>query len=352
LPQSVVAAGTARAATNRHALLVVLLAVAAALSTSVTVGIGAVSIPASTAIAIIRDAVTSSGEAPSWTVGQQHIVLDLRIPRALLGAMVGGGLGIVGAVLQSITRNPLADPYLFGVSSGAAVGAVTVILYTGSFFGALTLPVMAFLGALLSMALVFALAREVGGFDTERLVLTGVAVHFVLMAATNVLIFNASDRGADAALFWMLGSFGNARWSLLLPALAALVGGSAWILYRARVLDALSLGDEGAHTLGVRVKRLRLEMFLVTALMTGVFVSSSGAVGFIGLVIPHCARWVVGAQMRKSIPIAALMGALFAVWVDAGARYLLSPRELPLGVMTAAIGGLFFLFILKGRSRT
>jgi iron complex transport system permease protein len=229
------------------------------------------------------------------------------------------------------------------------VGAVAVILYTGSFIGALTLPAMAFLGALLSMALVFTLAREVGGLATDRLVLTGVAVHFVLMAMTNVLIFNASDRGADAALFWMLGSFGNARWNLLPPALVALVFGIAWISYRARALDALTLGDEGAHTLGIPVKRLRGEMFLVTALMTGVFVSASGAVGFIGLVIPHCARWLMGARMQRVIPMAALLGGLFAVWVDAGARYLLSPRELPLGVMTAAIGGAFFLLVIRNR---
>jgi iron complex transport system permease protein len=337
---------------GRHVSLLVLLSVFVVLSTVVTVGIGAVSISPSTVVAIIRNAISPSGELPAWTMGQQQIVLDLRIPRALLGAMVGAGLGTVGAVLQSITRNPLADPYLFGVSSGAAVGAVTVILYTGSVFGAATLPAAAFIGALVSMALVFALAREIGGFSTDRLVLTGVAVHFVLMAITNVLIFNASDRGADAALFWMLGSFGNARWNLLLPVLIALSAGGTWTMHRAPALDALSLGDEGAHTLGVSVKRLRLEMFLATALMTGVFVSAAGAIGFIGLVIPHCARWLVGARMRRSLPVAALLGAVFAVWVDAGARYLLSPRELPLGVMTAAIGGLFFIVVLRGRRKT
>jgi len=344
-------AGFSRTSDGRHISLLVILSITAVLSTIVTVGIGAVAISPSTVAAIIRNAISPSGEPPAWTIGQQQIVLDLRIPRALLGAMVGAGLGTVGAVLQSITRNPLADPYLFGVSSGAAVGAVTVILYTGSVFGAATLPAAAFIGALISMALVFALAREIGGFSTERLVLTGVAVHFVLMAITNVLIFNASDRGADAALFWMLGSFGNARWNLLLPALIALLAGGAWTMHRALALDALSLGDEGAHTLGVPVKRLRLEMFLATALMTGVFVSSAGAIGFIGLVIPHCARWLVGARMRRSLPVAALLGAMFAVWVDAGARYLLSPRELPLGVMTAAIGGLFFILILRGRRK-
>ncbi|CAH1651972.1 FecCD family ABC transporter permease [Chelatococcus asaccharovorans] len=339
--------GSATARPDPLISLAVMLGIAVVVSTVLTVGIGSVHVPPGTALAIVREALSPTGEVASWSRGQQHIILDLRIPRALLGAMVGAGLGIVGAVLQSITRNPLADPYLFGVSSGAAVGAVTVILYTGAFLGALTLPLAAFAGALVSMAAVFVLARENGGFGTERLVLTGVAVHFVLMAATNVLIFNASDRGAEGAIFWMMGSFGNARWNILAGPLIALILGTAWVMHRARDLDALSLGDEGAHTLGVSVKKLRLEMFAATALMTGVFVAASGAVGFIGLIIPHCARWLVGARMRRTVPIAGLMGAIFAVWVDAASRWLMAPRELPLGVMTAAIGGLFFVVVLK-----
>jgi iron complex transport system permease protein len=149
----------------------------------------------------------------------------------------------------------------------------------------------------------------------------------------------------------MLGSFGNARWNVLAAPIVALIIGGAWVLARARGLDALSIGDEGAHTLGINVRRLRLEMFVATALMTGVFVSVSGAVGFVGLIIPHCARWVVGARIGRCVPIAAAMGAIFAVWVDAGARYALAPKELPLGVMTAAVGGLFLIIVLKRRKR-
>lgn len=328
--------------------LLAALGLATIVSTLLTVGIGAVPIPAATVVAIVADWL-SPGAARTWSMGQQHIILDLRIPRAILAALVGAGLGIVGSVLQAITRNPLADPYLFGVSSGAAVGAVSVILYTGPVLGALTLPLAAFAGALLAMAVVFLLAREDGGFGTERLVLTGVAVHFVFSAATNTLIYNANDRGADAAMFWMLGSFGNARWTVLAAPALALAAGGAWILHRARPLDALSLGDEGAHTLGVQVTSLRLEMFLVTALMTGIFVSTSGAVGFVGLVVPHCARWAVGAQTRWSVPTAAGIGALFTVWVDALSRYALAPKELPFSVMTAAVGGAFFILVLRRR---
>jgi iron complex transport system permease protein len=336
---------------GRFVALVALLLVVALASVVVTIGVGAVDIAPQTVIAIIREALAPVGGEPTWTSGQQHIVMDLRIPRTILGATAGAGLAVIGLVLQAITRNPLADPYLFGVSSGAAVGAVIVILYTGSVFGLLTLPLAAFAGALAAIILVFLLALAPGGASIERLVLTGVAVHFLLMAIVNFLIFNASDRGAEAALFWMLGSFGNARWNLLLPPIIALVIGCGWVLYRARSLDALSIGDEAAHTLGISVQALRLEMFVVTALMTGVFVSASGAVGFIGLVVPHCARWIVGARIRRCVPVAIGIGAIFAVWVDAGARYLLAPKELPLGVMTAAVGGLFLIIALKRKVR-
>ena len=169
------------------------------------------------------------------------------------------------------------------------------------------------------MMLVFVLAREVGGFSTERLVLTGLAVYFVLMAATNGLIFASGNRGAESAIFWMLGGLGNTRWHLLPAPLIAVVIGTGWLLWRARALDALSLGDEAAHTLGIPVQRLRFEMFLATSLIAGVLVSASGAVGFIGLIIPHCARWIAGAEMRRTIPVAALIGAIFTVWVDAAA---------------------------------
>ena len=330
-------------------LLLVGLGLAVIASTMLTVGVGAVSIPAGSVLGIVWEAVAPTGAVHAWSAGQQHIVLDLRIPRAILAALVGAGLGMVGTVLQGITRNPLADPYLFGISAGAAVGAVSVILYTGSVWGALTLPAAAFAGALVAMTLVFLLAQQGGGISTERLVLTGVAVHFVFSAITNFLIYNANDRGADAALFWMLGSFGNARWAVLGAPALALLGGGGWVLHRARALDALSLGDENAHTLGVGVQALRMEMFIASALMTGVFVSTSGAIGFVGLIIPHCARWTVGAQMRWSLPTAAGFGAVFTVWVDAASRYAMAPKELPFSVMTAAVGGAFFIIILRRR---
>lgn len=313
-------------------------------------GVGTVSIPADRVAGILSSLITGAAQG-DWTSGQYHIVVDLRLSRILIGAFAGGGLAMVGAVLQSMTRNPLADPYLFGIASGAAVGAVAVLLYTGPFLGSLTLPLLAFAGALGTMALVFGVAHGSDGLSAQRMLLTGVGVHFVLMAIVNFMILAASDRGADTALFWMLGGFGNARWPLVLPVIGVTLLGSAWIMARGAALDALSLGDEGAHTLGVDVSRLRLEMFVVTALITGTIVAACGAVGFIGLVVPHVARWMVGGRTRRLVPCCALIGALFAIWVDAGARAALAPKELPLGVVTAAIGGLFFLFFLRRQRR-
>jgi len=329
------------------------LALAAALAGSMIVatGMGAVVVPPATILRMLIHEVAPGMGVPGWSVGEARIILSLRLPRVLLGAIVGAGLGVAGSALQAITRNPLADPYLFGVSSGASVGAVFVILYAGPVLGVCTLPVLAFFGALGAAALVFGLARDARGMTVERLVLTGVAVHFMLMAVTNGLILSASDRGADSALFWMLGSFAQARWNLLPAPLIALIIGTIWVLCRAEALDALSLGDEGAHTLGISVGALRLQMLVATSVLTGALVAVSGAVGFVGLIMPHAARRMVGARMRAVVPAAALLGAIFAVWVDAGGRALFAPRELPLGVAMAAIGGVFFIVVVRRRER-
>ncbi|MGE4323868.1 MAG: FecCD family ABC transporter permease, partial [Sphingobium sp.] len=317
------------------------------LSLLLSVGFGAADLTVGRTVHILLDALT--GGADGADMQDRIILLELRLPRILLGALVGAGLAMVGTVLQGITRNPLADPYLFGISSGASVGAVAVMLYGGALFGAIGLPIAAFFGAMLSLSLVFVLARESGGFTTQRLILTGVGVQFVLMAVTNMLILGGPDRGAESVLFWMLGGFSAARWSLVLSTGAAVLIGFVWLLLRAPSLDAMALGDEGAHTLGVPVRQVTAEMFVVTALVTGTLVAASGSVGFVGLVVPHCARWLAGARIRAMLIPALLLGAILTVWTDVAARAILAPRELPIGVMTAAIGGIFFIVILKRR---
>ncbi|GGJ87507.1 FecCD family ABC transporter permease [Pseudomonas matsuisoli] len=282
-----------------------------------------------------------------WSRSQEHIVWLIRAPRVVLGALVGAGLAMVGVALQAVTRNPLADPHLLGVSSGAAFGAVLVVLYLGEFAGVFSLPLAAFLGALGSMLLVLAVARRRGQLESDRLLLAGVAVSFVLMAMVNLLLFTGDHHAAASVVFWMLGGLGGARWDVLwLPGICVVAGLFA-LLAMARGLNALMSGEQTAVSLGFNGKGLRLQAFICTSLLTGVLVSLSGAIGFVGLMVPHVARALVGAEHRRLIPVAALLGALFLVWVDVAARTLIAPEDLPIGIATAALGGLFFLVMLR-----
>ena len=263
-----------------------------------------------------------AAEPGAWSAGQEHIVWLIRAPRVLLGVCVGAGLALVGAALQAVTRNPLADPHLLGATSGATLGAVLVVLYIGEVIGLLTLPLAAFLGALGSM----------------------------LLALANLLLFLGDHRAASSVLFWMLGGLGLARWSLIwLPALCV-AGGLLVLLGLGRALNALMAGEQTAVTLGLDARRVRLWVFVCCSLLTGVLVSVSGAIGFVGLMLPHAARLLVGAEHRRLLPVCALLGALFLVWMDVAARTLIAPQDLPIGIATAAIGGLFFILLLRRRS--
>jgi iron complex transport system permease protein len=288
---------------------------------------------------------------PDWAPGVERIVVDLRLPRVLLGLLVGAGLACVGATLQAVARNPLADPYLFGVSSGASVGAVLIIVHVGEVIGPLTLPLAAFAGALMALLLVIMVASGGGGLDRERLVLAGVAVAFVLMALTNFLVFLGDQRAAHAVVFWMLGGLGLARWEFLPPPVVVVSAGVSLLWLQARRLDALLLGDEAAASLGIGVARLRLGLFTLAAVITGTLVALAGSIGFVGLMVPHIARRLVGARHGVLLPIAALLGALLVVGVDILARVVLAPQELPIGIITAAVGGLFFIWLMRRRVR-
>lgn len=285
--------------------------------------------------------------AGDWSTSQAHIVWLIRAPRVLLGALVGAGLALVGGALQAVTRNPLADPHLLGVSSGAALGAVLVMLYLGEFIGVFSLPLAAFIGAAASMLLVIAVARREGQLERDRLLLAGVAVSFVLMALVNLLLYTGDPHAASSVLFWMLGGLGGARWDTLwLPALCVLLG-LLGLLALGRGLNALMSGEQTAISLGFSVGRLRLQVFICTSLLTGVLVSLSGAIGFVGLMVPHVARALVGAENRRLMPVSALLGGIFLVWVDVLARTVIAPQDLPIGIATAAFGGVFFLVLLR-----
>ncbi|VXC71844.1 iron-dicitrate transporter subunit; membrane component of ABC superfamily; KpLE2 phage-like element [Pseudomonas sp. 9AZ] len=332
-----------------YRLLLLVLALALALSCAASLGFGAAPVPLPRVLEILGQRLFDLQSAQAVSSAQDSIVWLIRAPRVVLGALVGAGLALVGTALQAVTRNPLADPHLLGVSSGAALGAVIVVLYLGEFIGLLSLPLAAFVGALVSMLLVLAIASRGGRLESDRLLLAGVAVSFVMMAASNLLLFLGDHHAASSVIFWMLGGLGLARWELLwLPALCLALA-LLLLLGLARALNALMAGEHSAVSLGLEPRRVRLLVFVCASLLTGVLVSLSGAIGFVGLILPHVARFLVGAEHRRLLPVSALLGALFLVWVDVAARTLLAPQDLPIGIATAAIGGVFFVLLLRRR---
>ncbi len=278
------------------------------------------------------------------------IVFDLRLPRALFAAVIGAGLGIVGVVLQTTTRNDLADPFLFGLSSGAAAGAVFVITVTGDILGIWTLPLAAFCGGLVASGVVLALVHGLRTSAPEKLILAGLAVSFLFAAITNYLIFAGDSRAAHSVIFWMLGGLGLARWETFPLVCTGLVLILVYALYRNRWMDALLTGDLTASTLGVPVQRLRFGMFFVAALATAVFVSVAGVIGFVGLMVPHLARGIAGPMHRQLVPTAAMVGAVLLTVSDMLSRLILAPQELPVGIVTTSIGSVF-VFLLLFRMR-
>ncbi|MGW2014475.1 FecCD family ABC transporter permease [Streptomyces sp. NPDC001927] len=276
------------------------------------------------------------------------LIWDLRLPRVLMAALVGASLAVCGAVLQAVTRNALADPYLLGVSSGASTGAVTVVVLG---VGASTLGVTggALAGALLSFGLLLLLLRRTG-LDSVRIVLTGVVVGQLFTALTSLVLMASADADTTRAVtHWLLGSMAPARWdTVVVCAIVTPLGlAAAWLC--AYALDGLAFGTDTAASLGIGVRRTRMFLLVVTAALTAVAVATVGAIGFVGLIVPHGVRFLVGPLHRVLLPYAALAGAVFLVWTDALARIAFAPREVPVGVITALLGVPLFLLVLRKR---
>jgi iron complex transport system permease protein len=279
------------------------------------------------------------------------IVWELRLPRTLLAAICGAGLALCGAIMQSLLRNPLADPFVLGISSGASTGAVLVaVLGIGG--GALSLSTGAFAGAVLSFALVMLLAAGAGG-GTDRVVLAGVAGTQLFSALTSFIVISSADaEQTRGVLFWLLGSLGGADWTDVAICGTICAIGVLVCLLNSSALDAFTFGNDAAASLGVSVKWIRIVLLVITALITATLVSAAGAIGFVGLVLPHAARFLVGSRHRRLLPTTVLVGAIFMVWVDAVARTLFAPQEIPVGVVTALIGVPAFAVILFRMRRT
>lgn len=317
------------------------------LSILIAVAVGAVPVSLSTVAGVLVNKLIPGLVDVVWTTGREAIVWDIRFPRALLAALVGAGLALVGAALQAVTRNPLADPHLLGISSGAAFGAILALLHTGLFLGLLTVPLLAFGGALVAAMLVVGVAQVAGATSADRLVLAGVAVSFIIMAGANVLIFLGDPRATHTVVFWMLGGLGLAQWAHLMFPVAVLAPVGLWLWLRSGDLNAMTVGDETAATLGISVQRFRLMVFVAGALITGVMVAFSGIIGFVGLMMPHVVRLVMGGNNRLVLPFSALFGAIFLVWADIIARIVMAPEDMPIGVVTGMIGGIFFVWLLR-----
>ncbi|MFF4928188.1 FecCD family ABC transporter permease [Streptomyces griseofuscus] len=312
----------------------------------VAISIGAVDVPVGDVWGIVLRHVTGARTGPADPALDQ-IVWNFRTPRVVLAALVGAGLAVSGAVLQTVVSNPLADPIVLGFSYGATLGAVLVITLGGGVALAGLGVSAAFLGAVAAGALVFALGRRHGRMAPTRLVLAGVAVGYVFLSATSFVQLQATPTELRTVMFWMLGSVAGAQWNQL-PTVAAVVLAMTTLLSLfGRRLNTLLAGDESATALGVDVNRLRAVLLVLSALLTGTVIAVAGSIGFVGLMIPHLVRLTTGADHRRLLPLTALLGALYLVLVDLLSRTLDRPDELPLGILTALLGAPFFLWLLR-----
>ncbi|MFN8680339.1 FecCD family ABC transporter permease [Paracoccus sp. P2] len=285
-----------------------------------------------------------------WTTAElnrihEAVIWDYRLSRALVAVCCGAGLAISGAIMQSLLRNPLAEPYVLGISAGASTGAVAIVIL-GVGAGVVSLSVGAFAGAFAAFFFVAVLSNGTRG-GADRTILAGVAASQLFNAATSYIVTTAGNaQQARDVMFWLLGSFGGVRWPEFALVSVIVVVGLAACLFYARVLDAFAFGDEAASALGVNVGRARIILFALTAMMTATIVSMVGSIGFVGLVVPHAARALVGPLHIRLLPTCAVAGAIFMVLADIASRALIPQQVLPIGVVTALVGVPFFSVIL------
>lgn len=310
---------------------------------SLAVSIGEIPIPLATTAKAVANRIFGA----SFELSRIHegIVWDYRLSRALLAASCGAALALSGAILQALLRNPLAEPYVLGISAGASTGAVAVMIL-GFGYGALTLPAGAFLGAVLAFVLVSALAAGAGG-GLDRIILAGVAGSQLFNALTSYIVTtSANAEQARGVMFWLLGSLAGVRWPDVYLAAPVALAGFAVAMFHARALDAFTFGVDAAAALGIAVNRVRMVLLAATALMTAAMVSIVGSIGFVGLVIPHAARFLVGPAHGRLLPASALIGAIFMVTADIVSRIIVPQQILPIGVVTALFGAPAFAIIL------
>ena len=336
-------------------LLIGILAAAAIVSMVTAAGLGPVSVsPGETVRILLGRIPLIGGTIPeTWEPLEQNIILGLRLPRVCLGMVVGASLAVCGVTMQALVRNELADPFILGVSNGAAAFATLGMLFGAfSFLGTYSLSISAFIGSAVTIIFVYTISRVRGRINITQLLLSGVAISMIMDGVTNVITLSAPNAlGLHNAEFWMAGSLAGARWAYLTLPLAVLVLCMLVLMLNYRGLNLLLLGDESAGALGVNVRRLQKLLVIVASLMAGVTIAVSGSIGFVGLMVPHFTRMIVGGDHKKVLPVSALLGGILVVWVDVAARTVIAPEELPVGILTAIIGGPIFIWMLKRSNR-
>ncbi len=333
-----------------HKLIIVLVTLSI-ISIILATGLGSVYISPLNTIKVILSHVPVLGEniIKDWTVVDENIILKLRLPRVLLGFIVGATLSVCGVAMQALVRNSLADPYILGVSNGAATfGTLGMLFGTFSFLGIYSLAISSFIGALLTIILVYALSKDSGRINITKLLLIGVAVSMIMNGFTSVIKLSAPNAlGLHNAEFWMAGSLASAKWEYIGLPVFVLVLSLIFLRVNYRGLNIIVLGEDSAVSLGVNVNRFQKQLIIISSLMAGVTIAVSGTIGFVGLMVPHFTRIIVGGDHKKVLPVSALLGGILVVWVDVVARMIIAPEELPVGVLTAIIGGPVFILMLK-----
>ncbi|RLT28261.1 MAG: iron ABC transporter permease [Chloroflexi bacterium] len=333
-----------RGSLGPFAIAWLLLAVVVVLATM----LGTTSIPASAVLGAIWNHLPLIGGGVSVEQGWERIVIDVRLPRVVTAGLAGAALASSGAAYQGVFRNPLADPFLLGVASGAALGAALGVVLPIPALGYSAVPVLAFVGAVIAVVLAYTASRTGATVSNTSLILAGVAIAAMAGAATSFILLTSNERALTIFGF-LFGSFNAASWPRALTALPYLVVGITVLLVYARVLNVLQLDEEQADQLGVDVSRTRMAVLTAASLTAATAVAMAGVIGFVGLIVPHVVRIVFGVDYRRVLPLSALLGAVFLIAADMLARTVLRPQEVPVGIVTAMVGGPFFLALMRSR---
>jgi iron complex transport system permease protein len=328
----------------RWTLLLSILALTLFVTIVVCLSIGVVNIPFDQVISVLFG---GGSERDQW------IIMNLRLPRVFLAGIVGASLAVAGATMQGLFRNPMASPSIIGISAGAAFGAsLAIVLGVSWASGALAIPAMAFVFSFITLFLVYAVSRNRSGYvPVETLLLAGIAIGALFSALVSTLQYFSGDK-LSGVVFWLMGGLNNATWEQVMISVPAVILGSSVIMVLARDLNAIMVGEEQASNLGINVNQTRILLLLAASLITAMAVSVSGIIGFVGLIIPHVIRILVGPDHRVLLPASILGGALFMIWTDTVARTIISPAELPVGIITSLLGAPFFIYLLMSRKRS